>query len=428
MDGAFATLATASTWTSRCASTTRTPAWGSSPVPSCRAVRASLSATSACARALRPRTELPWTATYGHQCVRRPPGTSSRCWSGLGHDGRHDFRGADPITLRRQREDLRDAKPGLRLLSPPTRISGCGRRTAPRAAHFRGRRVIVSRAAAGRIPADDGSARQRQGGDRLREACARTIEAVSGQPIRVEAHATLRSEPARRGRPLDLRRHHRPRILGCNVWNVDACGRHRRAADGVTVRARRDDVGAASDPRQGGGGSTRDAPTAWGRAASPSQPSRAGPGRPSCPAGPRSAAGPPCRGAQPLAATADHDALLTGALDEMVACTSSRSSRPSWGIISWTTTAIECGSSSRTPSSAASRTSSATRVSSGSSVSSPSGYSGGPSGRRATSRSASRPPGSRRPPSRGRPPRTPQRRHLRQALGDLLGPGPRRTS
>ena len=55
-----------------------------------------------------------------------------------------------------------------------------------------------------------------------------------------------------------------------------------------------------------------------------------------------------------------------------VAWTSSRS-LPSRGIISSTTTAMECGSSSRTPASAASRTSSATMTCSGSSVSSPSG-------------------------------------------------------
>ncbi len=71
------------------------------------------------------------------------------------------------------------------------------------------------------------------------------------------------------------------------------------------------------------------------------------------------------------------------------ACTSVRPSRPGWGPISSTTTAIECGSSSRTPSSAASRMSSATSSRSGSSVSSPSGYSGLPSGRWDTSTSAS---------------------------------------
>ncbi len=71
------------------------------------------------------------------------------------------------------------------------------------------------------------------------------------------------------------------------------------------------------------------------------------------------------------------------------AYTSVRSSRPGCGPISSTTTAIECGSSSRTPSRAASLISSATMICSGSSVSSPSGYSGGPSGRWATSTSAS---------------------------------------
>ena len=49
------------------------------------------------------------------------------------------------------------------------------------------------------------------------------------------------------------------------------------------------------------------------------------------------------------------------------------SGRPSRSPISSTATVIECGSSSRTPSSAASRISSATRVSVGSSVISPSG-------------------------------------------------------
>src|SRR5580700_3895598 len=71
------------------------------------------------------------------------------------------------------------------------------------------------------------------------------------------------------------------------------------------------------------------------------------------------------------------------------ACTSTRSSRPGRGPISSTTTAIECGSSSRTPSSAASLISSATMICSGSSVSSPSGYRGTPSGRWETSTSAS---------------------------------------
>ena len=85
----------------------------------------------------------------------------------------------------------------------------------------------------------------------------------------------------------------------------------------------------------------------------------------------RRASVPTC--AQPLAALADHDALLAGPLDvdggvhvEQVVAALVRDHL-------LTTTAIECGSSSRTPSSAASRTSSATRVSSGSSVSSPSG-------------------------------------------------------
>ena len=55
--------------------------------------------------------------------------------------------------------------------------------------------------------------------------------------------------------------------------------------------------------------------------------------------------------------------------------------RPSRGTISSTTTASECGSSSRTPSSAASRTSSAIITASGSSVRTPSGYSCGDSGR-----------------------------------------------
>ena len=49
------------------------------------------------------------------------------------------------------------------------------------------------------------------------------------------------------------------------------------------------------------------------------------------------------------------------------------SGRPSRGRISSIITAMECGSSSRTPSSAASRINSAMRVSSGSSVISPSG-------------------------------------------------------
>ena len=72
-------------------------------------------------------------------------------------------------------------------------------------------------------------------------------------------------------------------------------------------------------------------------------------------------------------------------------CTSSSglsSGRPSRNSISSTVTAIEWGSSSRAPSSAASRTSSAMRVASGSSVSSPSGYSGGDSGVYCASRSA----------------------------------------
>src|SRR5580693_5082106 len=71
------------------------------------------------------------------------------------------------------------------------------------------------------------------------------------------------------------------------------------------------------------------------------------------------------------------------------ACTSVRSSRPGRGPISSTTTAIECGSSSRTPSRAASLISSATMTCSGSSVRSPSGYRATPSGRCETSTSAS---------------------------------------
>src|SRR3954453_6825428 len=65
--------------------------------------------------------------------------------------------------------------------------------------------------------------------------------------------------------------------------------------------------------------------------------------------------------------------------------------RSDFSAISSTTPAIECGSSSRTPSSAASRISSAAMFSSGASLSSPSGYSWGPSGRRETKRSASSP-------------------------------------
>src|SRR3954451_2323056 len=66
------------------------------------------------------------------------------------------------------------------------------------------------------------------------------------------------------------------------------------------------------------------------------------------------------------------------------------SGRSSRSPISSVVTAIECGSSSRTPSSAASRISSATSVSSGSSVMSPSGYSANPSGSSFTSSSATR--------------------------------------
>src|SRR5215472_12328322 len=65
----------------------------------------------------------------------------------------------------------------------------------------------------------------------------------------------------------------------------------------------------------------------------------------------------------------------------MMACTSIRSSLPGRGAISSTTTAIECGSSSLTPSRIDSLISSATSCCSGSSVSSPSGYSGRPGGR-----------------------------------------------
>ncbi|OPZ48558.1 MAG: hypothetical protein BWY91_03179 [bacterium ADurb.BinA028] len=50
------------------------------------------------------------------------------------------------------------------------------------------------------------------------------------------------------------------------------------------------------------------------------------------------------------------------------------------GTISSTTTASECGNSSRTPSNAASRTNSAIITSSGSSVRASDGYSGGDSG------------------------------------------------
>ena len=82
-------------------------------------------------------------------------------------------------------------------------------------------------------------------------------------------------------------------------------------------------------------------------------------------------------------------AFWLGRSTYITACTSIRSSRPSRGAISSTTTAIECGSSSRTPSRIASRISSATSRCSGSSVSSPSGYSGRPSGRCETSTSAS---------------------------------------
>ena len=66
-------------------------------------------------------------------------------------------------------------------------------------------------------------------------------------------------------------------------------------------------------------------------------------------------------------------AFWLGRSTYMNAYTSIRSSRPARGAISSTTTAIECGSSSRTPSRAASRMSSATSSCSGSSVSSPSG-------------------------------------------------------
>ena len=86
--------------------------------------------------------------------------------------------------------------------------------------------------------------------------------------------------------------------------------------------------------------------------------------------------------AEPGALVADHDALLGVALDVEVGvrCRSSGLSpgRSSRGRISSTTTAIECGSSSRTPSRPASRISSATRISSGESVRSPSGQTAGP--------------------------------------------------
>ena len=60
------------------------------------------------------------------------------------------------------------------------------------------------------------------------------------------------------------------------------------------------------------------------------------------------------------------------------------------GPISVTVTAIECGSSSRTPSSVASRISSAIITSVGSSVVTSAGYSDGPAGNCAISRSTSR--------------------------------------
>ena len=144
-------------------------------------------------------------------------------------------------------------------------------------------------------------------------------------------------------------------------------------------RCRRDRFRGPLDPRRPvnpSGSRTPACAAASGRAASPSPPSRAGPGRPACRAAPRSAGGPRCRRPQPLAPRADHDALLAGALDvEGRVDVEQRpvAGRSSRGSISSTTTAMECGSSSRTPSSAASRTSSATRISSGSSVRSPSG-------------------------------------------------------
>ena len=100
-------------------------------------------------------------------------------------------------------------------------------------------------------------------------------------------------------------------------------------------------------------------------------------------------------------------------------------SESSRAAMSCTTTAIECGSSSRTPSSAASRMISAMRSSTDSSVTTPSGYSGGPIGHQREQLVGEHVELLVRE-RRQRDDRSPvvaQRVDLEQALGDLLAGG-----
>ncbi len=121
---------------------------------------------------------------------------------------------------------------------------------------------------------------------------------------------------------------------------------------------------------------SRGGAAASGRAASPWPPSRAGPGRPASQQRLDLLAGLDADLLQPLALGPMMIPFWLGRSMKTLAWMSSSglsAGRSSRGSISSTTTAMECGSSSRTPSSAASRISSATMTCSGSSVRSPSG-------------------------------------------------------